>query len=113
MSKCACKPRLSKRFELQEATESQDAYGSAIKTWAKVKLVWGELEPLSGQERVVAMQTEGSITHRVRLRFDATITPKMRLKLHERGVDRIFNLMTPINVMSADREMIIVAQEVL
>lgn len=109
MTKCECKPRLTKRFELQSSTEAQDVYGAAVKTWATVKKVWGELEPLSGQERVVAMQTEGSITHRVRLRYDPAITPKMRLKLGT----RIFNLLPPLNTMSADRELVIVAQEVL
>lgn len=107
--KCACKPRLSKRFELQQATEAQDAYGSPEKTWATIKQVWGEIEPLSGQERIVAMQTEGSITHRIRLRYDPAIVPTMRLKLGT----RIFNLTPSLNVMEADKELIVIAQEVL
>ena len=47
---------------------------------------WASIVPVSGQERLLAQQTQADITSRVRMRYDRdtkTITPDMHLKLRD------------------------------
>ena len=48
--------------------------------------VWCDLMPLSGREFVAAQQLVTNITHRLRVRYNPTLTfhPRLRLKVGER-----------------------------
>lgn len=74
--------RLRHRLTLQEPVEARNSYNEVITTWALVAVVWGSVEPLSGREFFDAEHVQSEITHRVRLRYRAGITPEMRV-LHE------------------------------
>jgi len=64
---------------IQTPTESANAIGEPILTWADFATRWIAILPLSGNEQMTAMAQEGSVTHRVRLRYTAGLKPKMRL----------------------------------
>ena len=55
--------RLRHRLNLQESTETRNAHGEAIITWATSYTVWGAVEPLSGSEAVAGLTglLEGNI----------------------------------------------------
>lgn len=64
---------------VQTPTESASAIGEPILTWADFATRWIAVLPLSGSESMQAMASEGSVTHRVRMRYTPGLKPKMRL----------------------------------
>ena len=64
---------------VQTPTESANAIGEPILTWSTFATRWIAILPLSGNEQMTAMANEGSITHRVRMRYTDGLKPKMRL----------------------------------
>lgn len=72
--------KIRHRIEVQTATETQDAYNQPTAVWATAVTLWGSIEPLSGRELLAADEVKGEVTTRVRMRYDANITPKARLK---------------------------------
>lgn len=64
---------------VQTPTESASAIGEPILTWADFATRWIAVLPLSGSEQITAMASEGSVTHRVRMRYTPGLKPKMRL----------------------------------
>ncbi len=59
---------------------------------------WAKVTPLSGNERMLAQQTQADVTYRVRMRRDTqtkTITPQMWLKLRDGtvlNIKRVFDV---------------------
>lgn len=64
---------------IETPTESANGIGEPILTWSTFATRWIAIVPLSGAEQLQAMATEGSITHRVRMRYTDGLKPKMRL----------------------------------
>jgi SPP1 family predicted phage head-tail adaptor len=73
--------RLRHRVTFEEAHKTPDGGGGYTTKWEDVYqgLVWAAVEPLSGAERVRAMQVYGSVTHRITVRYRLGIKPAMRL----------------------------------
>jgi len=64
---------------VQTPTESANAIGEPVLAWSTFATRWIAVLPLSGNEQMTAMATEGSVTHRVRMRYTSGLKPKMRL----------------------------------
>jgi SPP1 family predicted phage head-tail adaptor len=64
---------------VQTPTESASAIGEPILTWSDFATRWIAILPLSGSESLQALVNEGSVTHRVRMRYTTGLKPKMRL----------------------------------
>ena len=64
---------------VQAPTESANGIGEPILTWSDFATRWIAILPLSGNEQMTAMAQEGSVTHRVRMRYTSGMKPKMRL----------------------------------
>lgn len=64
---------------VQTPTESANAIGEPILTWSTFATRWIAILPLTGNEQMTAMASEGSITHRVRMRYTPGLKPKMRV----------------------------------
>ena len=64
--------RLRHRLNLQESTETRNAHGEAIITWATSYTVWGAVEPLSGSEATKAGQVKIQTQYRVIIRYDSS-----------------------------------------
>ncbi len=84
---------LRHRLTLQEETRSADTGGGYTLTWGDFATVWGRIEPLTGTERLRAMQLESRISHRVTIRHRAGVIAGMRL-LHS---GRAFNVRAVID----------------
>lgn len=102
--------KLRERITVQQDTPTQNAYGEPIESWATYATRWAAVEPASGNERWTGDERLAEVTHRFRVRYDATtknITPKMRISYDS----RTFDIHSVINVGTRDREIHIMAVE--
>lgn len=65
---------------IETPTEGTNSIGEPTLTYSTFATRWIALLPLSGAERVASLQNEGTVTHRVRMRYTSGLKPKMRLK---------------------------------
>lgn len=79
--------KLRHRLEIQEATEQQDSVGEPIKTWSKLRTVWGSVQPLSGREYLLSQQVTPEQTHRIMLRYTPELTVRHRIVFDSRHFD--------------------------
>ena len=70
---------MDQKATIETPTESSNAIGEPTLAWSTFATRWIALLPLSGAERVASLQNEGTVTHRVRLRYTPGLKPKMRL----------------------------------
>jgi SPP1 family predicted phage head-tail adaptor len=71
---------LNIKATIETPTESANGIGEPILTWSTFATRWIAILPLSGSEQLQAMAAQGTVTHRVRMRYTAGIKPKMRLQ---------------------------------
>lgn len=71
---------LRHRLKVQEPVETKNSVGEPIKEWTDVKTIWGEIEPIRGEERYSLMQAKAAADTIIRARAMATdgVTTKMR-----------------------------------
>lgn len=70
---------MDQKATIETPTEGTNSIGEPTFTYSTFATRWIALLPLSGAERVASMQNEGTVTHRVRMRYTAGLKPKMRL----------------------------------
>lgn len=97
------------RVTVQVVTETQNSQGEPSTDWADETTVWTSVEPLVGRELLLAQQTVALVTHRVGLRYLAGLTAKKRLVFN----GRTFNILNVMNLEERNREMEIMAQEIV
>lgn len=76
--------KLRHRVTIQTATENQDSFGQAVKTWDDTATRYASIEPLTGRELFNAVQVQPDVSHRVTLRHYEGLTPANRLKFGAR-----------------------------
>jgi SPP1 family predicted phage head-tail adaptor len=79
--------KLRHALRIEQVSESRDAIGGAVESWAEVVTVRGSLEPLSGRELIAAAQVHAEVTARARFRYVSGVTPKMRIVFDGRQYD--------------------------
>lgn len=95
----------------QRATETQDASGSVVQTWATLAKRRMELRPVSGQEILSGQQKVGEITHKGRIRYDATVgdlSPKDRIVTS----GRVLHIQSVRNILERGRQLELLFREV-
>lgn len=70
---------MDQKATIESPTEGTNSIGEPTFTYSTFATRWIALLPLSGAERVASMQNEGTVTHRVRMRYTSGLKPKMRL----------------------------------
>ena len=70
---------MDQKATIETPTESTNAIGEPTFTWSTFATRFIALQPLSGNEQLSAMANEGSVTHRVRMRYTDGLKPKMRI----------------------------------
>jgi len=70
---------MDQKATIETPTESTNAIGEPTFTWSTFATRFIALQPLSGNEQMSAMANEGSVTHRVRMRYTDGLKPKMRI----------------------------------
>jgi len=76
--------RLRQKLMLQKEVRTPDTSGGYTRSWEDVAEVWAEIEPISGRERLFAMQQISELTHRLLLRARADIDASQRLVSEDR-----------------------------
>lgn len=100
---------LRHRLALQTSTDSKDAGGGLVETWATVATVWGSVKPLKGEDKVNAQLVNSEITHSIKIRYRPGVNAQGRILFGS----RIFQLFEVLNIDERNREMHIGAKEVL
>jgi len=78
----------------QQKTVDDNTYGQSIPTWTDQVITYAAIWPTRGIERMEAMKLDNEVTHKIRVRYQKNIHPKMRIKFGE----RYFNILSIINV---------------
>ena len=95
--------KLKHKITIQSATETQDAYGEPVQTWATYAIRDAEIIPTAGNEYFVSQQVYSSQPVQFRLRYDNTvrqITPKMRISFDS----KVFDIESVINFREMNRD---------
>jgi SPP1 family predicted phage head-tail adaptor len=71
---------LRQRITIKTDTLTDDGSGGVTKTPSTHATAWAKVEPISSREAYQQGQLQGSISHRVTLRYQAGIRPKMRVE---------------------------------
>ena len=71
---------LRHRITFQQPIKTPDGHKGHTVKWQDVVTVWASVEPLSGREYFYSHQIKAEVTHRVKMRYRAGITVKMRIK---------------------------------
>lgn len=72
---------------------------------------WASVEPASGTETDNSKQTQGAVTHNIRMRYDATLRPSPSWKIVYNARD--FEVLSWILVDERNREIVISAREMV
>lgn len=101
--------RYRHRVVIQEAQEAADSYGQAVVTWTTFATVWASVEPLQGREFFNAEQQQAEVTTRIRIRYLAGVTAKMRVNWG----GRLYNIRSVIDERERRRAMQLMCDEQL
>lgn len=71
-------------IEWQQRTSTSDGMGGSVDGWTTVTTVRAFVKPKTGGERWQSMRTEANITHRIFMRYNASVTPAMRIVFNGR-----------------------------
>lgn len=85
--------QLRHQVAVQSRTLTSDGMGGQTESWETKYTVYAGIWPVSARERVQAGQMETTITHRLRLRYQAGITTAMRVVFD----GRTFEIVSIIN----------------
>ena len=75
---------LRERVTVQQASESRNALGETVLSWATFAERWASVEGVSSREALAAGQQDVTITHRVRMRYVSGMTQGMRFSWRSR-----------------------------
>ena len=103
--------RLNKKIVIQRNTPTQDGEGGPVDSWATHKTVWASVDPLLGQERLLAQQVTATLSHRFRWRTVAAPAVTPRDRIYWDG--RYFDIQQVLDVREKGEETVVLASEVV
>jgi len=77
--------RLNKRVTIRKQTWSKNSMGENKQAWVDYATVWAGVEPLRGQEALLAEKIESLITTRIVIRYRKDIDDSMMVRYN--GID--------------------------
>jgi len=98
---------LRHKIIFQQLTVANDTWGHSAETWTDQVITSAAIWPLRGVERMEGMKLDNENTHKIRIRYNKDVHPKMRIKF---GF-RYFNILAIINVDERDIYQEIMASE--
>jgi SPP1 family predicted phage head-tail adaptor len=98
---------LDKRIKIQERTGDVNELNEPLDTWTTLRTEWAKIETLSGQEKMIANQTNASSTHMITKYFTSPLTTKMRIEFK----GRFFDINSIENVMERNKKHVLIVQE--
>jgi SPP1 family predicted phage head-tail adaptor len=79
--------RLRERITIQQASETRNALGESVQSWATFAERWASVDGLSSREVLLTGQQQTEITHRVRLRYVDGFKSTMRILWRNRVLE--------------------------
>ena len=103
--------KLRERVTIQRETVTRDSFGAEVNPWKDVTTVWASVRPGASGERFIsaADQMQATITHTVRIRQRAGISPKMRLLWGTRKLD----IQSVVDPDGRRREVLLLCEEIV
>lgn len=99
--------KLRKRISLETPSRAQNSLGEDVATFGSAVSRWASIEPLSGNELIVAQSVTPIATHKITLRHDTAITPETRIVWDS----RTFNVISVINPSERNIMTVVTAKE--
>jgi len=99
--------KLRHLVELHKPATATDDIGDSRPVFTKVGRAYAEIKPATGDEKLIAAQTRGAVSHTIQLRYHAGVTARWRVVW--RG--RVFELGSAINEDERNRTAIYEAVE--
>jgi SPP1 family predicted phage head-tail adaptor len=78
---------LRERVTVQQASESRNALGENVLSWATFAERWASVEGVSARESLAYGQNEITVTHKVKMRYLSGLTQRMRLQWRGRTLE--------------------------
>jgi len=98
---------LNKRITLQYQTKIPDGMGGFTVIWFGSATVWAAIWPVSASETIQAAQATMTITHRIRIRYRAALSPSWRTS----WAGRYFNIVSILDPNMAHRWLDVMCRE--
>ncbi|MDD5406009.1 MAG: phage head closure protein [Sulfurovaceae bacterium] len=100
---------LNRLITIEQKAQTRDALGGVAAGWSEFTKAWAAINPVSGSSRYVSAERHSEATHQITIRWVNGVTPKMRVVY---GI-RVFEIISALNIAERNKQMIIVAKEVL
>jgi SPP1 family predicted phage head-tail adaptor len=99
------------RIEVQAIGTTRGAAGEVVDTWSTETngTVWASIKPGSGREFFNAKQINAELTHIIKMRYHAGLSPAKRILYGT----RVFNIQEVRNTDEHNTEMIVYAKEMV
>jgi len=72
--------KLRHKVELQSVHRTKNGYMDDIDNWTTFATQWASIEPIRGTQALIAQQIEAEMTHRLIIRYNASMTADCRVK---------------------------------
>lgn len=95
--------KLKTKILIEQITETANEYGELIKTWSTFATAWADIRPLVGREYYTSKQIDAEVTTKIRIRYIAGITPKMRVN----NSGQLFDIQAVINPQNSNKEIVL------
>lgn len=103
---------LNRRITLQQRSIVADSFGEPLAVWTDLASLWAGIQPLSGRELELAQKVSSEVTHRITIRYRASLTDTRSmaaLRLLYRN--RTFNVHAVLNEDEANVQLQFLASE--
>ena len=100
---------LRHRLVHEVPVESRDLDGGVVTEWSARGILWAQVEPLSGRKLELAQRQEPRASHRVTLRYHATLAPRDRFVLDG---GRVLHVHSVLSTDEGNDETVVLAEEV-
>lgn len=99
--------------KIERRVEAADGQGGITRSWVPWRSMFAAIEPVTGDEAVLAGQLEGRLSHRVRIRYPGSVATLESVRhtmrvLHE---GRQFAVRSIIDVGEEHRELHLMCEE--
>jgi SPP1 family predicted phage head-tail adaptor len=79
-----CAGDLRHKITFQAPTNSPDGCGGGDLTWSDVTTAWAKIAPVSAGEKFMASKLEEDVSHKITIRYNASVTSVQRIKFGTR-----------------------------
>lgn len=96
------------KISFQNRKSGKNERREPVDVWEDVLETYAYVQPVSGKEQFLSNQNYSTTTHKVRCRYSGLVKTDQRIKFG----DRVFDIISAINVLEQNKELEILAEEV-